>query len=341
MLHVRPEIERLAAGEAQRRVTVVRTGGIGDTLLALPALRILREALPEARVTLVGSRCAQELLPLLRRPPEFLRYDSTALTPLFAEPPARDPAGIFAGADVVIIYTADSGGALVRNAERLCPGPVLPWPVQPPEEVHAACHFASALLAGRPSSPAVDPPALRVPPEEQRWADGWLAGQAERSERAPVAVHPGSGGQRKTWPAERFARLVRTLRERGVGVLMVEGPADREACGRVREQLPEGADVWEPGRVSLVRCAALLSRCDAYVGNDSGISHLAAALGLSTVVVFGPTDPRTWRPPGPAVRVVQADAAGAAHGCRWPQVEAVSRALGQTLPHGRRTPTRG
>jgi len=69
--------------------------------------------------------------------------------------------------------------------------------------------------------------------------------------------------------------------------------------------------------------AALIARCACYVGNDSGISHVAAGLGVPTVAVFGPTDPAVWGPHGPTVRVVRRRAAGDA----WPSVEAVAGAV--------------
>jgi ADP-heptose:LPS heptosyltransferase len=103
-------------------------------------------------------------------------------------------------------------------------------------------------------------------------------------------------------------------------VLLVEGPADEEALAEVRALLPPGTRAATASRPALPDLAALLCRCHAFVGNDSGISHLAGILGVPTVAVFGPTDPRTWAPLGPNAFAVGGRGA-------WPDVRDVLAAL--------------
>jgi len=119
-----------------------------------------------------------------------------------------------------------------------------------------------------------------------------------------IAIHPGSGGAWKCWSAERFAVVADHLLALGHRVLLIQGPADVAAVERVRSivqmlPLPVVAGLNVEG------LAALLSSCSGYLGNDSGVTHLAAAVGTPTVAIFGPTDPAVWAPLGPRVIVLK------------------------------------
>jgi hypothetical protein len=124
-----------------------------------------------------------------------------------------------------------------------------------------------------------------------------------------VLIHPGSGGSAKCWPAERYVALARRLVEAGHPVVWLVGPVERERWG---DRPPVGRDaagaVWlEPDLADL---AGALSQSRAYVGNDSGVSHLAGLVGTRTVALFGPTQPAHFSPLGPDVRIVARAALG-------------------------------
>jgi heptosyltransferase-2 len=329
--------------EACLRMTVVRTGGLGDTILVLPALRLLRDRFPGVRLTLVGSRWAEAIRPLVPYPLEVVRFDASALTPLFGPSAERDPTGVFSESDRVYLYTASPGEDFATNVKRFCRGPVVVRGVEPAPGVHAADHFAAAVDDSESRIPdpgfkeggMMRPPSIRDPGSELRnqtgfvayeplrvadplraWGREWL--ESNGIGEGPVAIHPGSGGRRKCWPAERFAEVAAGL---GRPVVMLEGPADAEACRAFRDRVPSGLSVRMADGLSVTEAAALVSACDAFLGNDSGMSHLAAALGVPTVAVFGPTDPAIWAPRGPCVRIVR----GA--GREWPDVKSVRDAV--------------
>jgi ADP-heptose:LPS heptosyltransferase len=116
-------------------------------------------------------------------------------------------------------------------------------------------------------------------------------------------LHPGSGSPRKNWPLTRFVELAVALRgEAGVEPVFTAGEADEEAAQALKRQTSfkvlEGCSVLE--------LAGALSACDGYLGNDSGVTHLAAAAGAPVVALFGPTDPGLWGPQGENVRIVRA-----------------------------------
>lgn len=296
----------------------MRTGGLGDTILVLPALTWLRERLVKAHLTFVGTHWAEALLPLFPSPLEVVRFDSPRLTRVFGSGPVADTSGMFAEADAVIIYTATPEGDWIRNVSHACQGPVITWPIIPAGKCHAALHFAQALAGASLESSDVPTPTLRVPLEPRAWAEAWWKVRFE-SGGPPVAIHAGSGGARKCWPAEQFAELAGKL---AAPILLIEGPADAGACSRVRALMSSAVPVVEARGLSLLETAALIEQCKLYVGNDSGLAHLAAALGIPTVAVFGPTDPSVWAPLGRRVEAVCSK-----EGAAWPTLNTVLEAV--------------
>src|SRR5262249_20068677 len=167
------------------------------------------------------------------------------------------------------------------------------------------------------------PPTHRATEAERAAARPWRERLGERF----VAVHPGSGSPAKNWPARRFADLAAALGG-GRPWLLVEGPADEEAATIVR-RVP-GAVVAR-GLAPRV-LGAVLAAADLYGGNDSGVTHLAAAWGAPTLALFGPTDPDVWSPLGERVQIVRAtDGVLESLG--------VDEVLGAARREGGRTPT--
>lgn len=313
-------LSRVALARPRPRITIMRAGALGDTLLLLPTLEMLRTSLPRVQLTLVGSAWAEAIRPLLPFPLEVVPVDAPALTPLFGPPPAQDRTGIFATADAAVLYTKSD--ELVRNAMKNCRGPVLVRDPAPPGGVHAAAHLAGAFVRGPLAVGDLPYPELQPTADLREWARAWLAQRLNHGER-PVALHPGSGGRRKQWPAAGFAWLAKEL---GAPIVLLEGPADAEACRQVAAEMPSTLPVARAAGLRVAQVAALLQACRLYVGNDSGMSHLAAALGVPTIVVVGPTDPAVWAPLGPCVVVV-----GPTAGAAWPTPAAILEAL-QRLP---------
>jgi hypothetical protein len=223
------------------------------------------------------------------------------------------------------MYTAAPEGAFVDHARRVCRGPVVVWPVAPAGHIHAARHLAGAIVSAPGDLDALPLPTLQCSRKLRIHTREWLDRQFGQGVR-PVAIHPGSGGRRKCWPAYRFAELAGHL---DAPVLLIEGPADADVCCEFTEALAPSVLVVRVAGVSLPRLAALLVECRGYVGNDSGVSHLAAALGVPTVAVFGPTDPAVWAPRGSKVIAVASFA-----DISWPAVDDVLIAVQRLVEDG-------
>jgi ADP-heptose:LPS heptosyltransferase len=158
-------------------------------------------------------------------------------------------------------------------------------------------------------------------------------------------LHAGSGSTRKNWPAERWAEVIAMLPvERDLRLVLTLGPAEEAAAPALLDALGRLAperQVVIARDLDLFELAALLQGASLFLGNDSGVAHLAAGLGRPTVAVFGPTDPQVWRPRGPSVRTLggneQAGIDGAAliaDEAHWPSVEEVAQVARSLLDAG-------
>jgi ADP-heptose:LPS heptosyltransferase len=238
-------------------VLVLRPGALGDTLLAIPALRALGRACRP--VTLAGHPAAARLLASVGEVDHGQSFDDPSLAWLFSGPPCNDS---------VVAWMAERPRGLPSDA--------LVAPSRPPlMDRHCARYLLGTLAP------------LGV---DLTWDDHPLGVKPVQSDE--ILIHSGSGSPAKNWPAERFAAVIRALRR---PVRLIVGEADQSAAAHLA-----GPRLDHP---SLEELAARLAGCHAYLGNDSGVSHLAGLCGARSVVMFGPTDPAVWRPIGPSVKV--------------------------------------
>jgi ADP-heptose:LPS heptosyltransferase len=125
--------------------------------------------------------------------------------------------------------------------------------------------------------------------------------QARRPiDSSKIIIHPGAGSIRKRWPPARFLKLANVLEKRGLQPQFVCGPAEPELIEEIRNQDRQIHSFSE-----LTDLVDWLESTGGYIGNDSGVSHLAAFVGLPSVVIFGPADPVRWKPLGPKVQIVR------------------------------------
>ena len=144
-------------------------------------------------------------------------------------------------------------------------------------------------------------PKVHLSPEVREWAGQWLGEMKLDQERPLIGIGPGAAfGVSKAWPVQRFAMAAQELKERtGAAILIFGSKEEQKITGQIASQVGPGAfDL--AGRTTLDQAAALVSRLDLMVANDSGLMNLAAGLGVRPLVLFGPTDPPALHPqPGP------------------------------------------
>jgi heptosyltransferase-2 len=279
---------------------------LGDTVMAVPALRALRGGLPGTRIVLAGPWAellrGQDLgdvsVPLGRSWPARLRAaaELRALRPAAALvlPNSFESAASawYAGARRRVGFDADGRSWLLTEA--------LPVPVPRRHQVDEYAQLAAALgVAVLDRTPRLTPP--RDGPEVDE-ARALLEATAASGRRPRIGVHLGAAfGPAKLWPRERTVAFCRLVHEHGGQAILLGTAADDERAAAVRARAPAASVV---GRDRPAVLPALLAALDGLVAGDTGVAHLAAALGTPVVALFGPTDPALTAPRGPATVIV-------------------------------------
>jgi len=278
---------------------VILTGALGDFILALPALLCLRTRFPACRIDLVGN---PSWLPLARQTPAVDRtvsMEAIALHEGFMPAlSARHRLGRFLSSyERILSWFGDREGRFEKNLREALPGRthVFPFHRQAAFPGHVSAFYLDTLRTlGIPCSDRTE--ATAPWPPSQRW-------DPFRTGAGGLSIHPGSGAAPKNWPAEQFRTVARHVRkEWRMPVRILLGPAE-EAQRHFWEGTGESLEVLRG--LSLHQLSVRLAHSALYLGNDSGVTHLAASLGVPTLALFGPTDPRRWAPRGPRVRVLR------------------------------------
>ena len=264
-------------------------------LLTLPAIGALRLAFPNARIEVMGD--ARRLC--LARHPAYANVIADAETwdlhRLFGHGPRvpQQLAAYLAGFDLILSYLPTLDTAFTDNLKRHCRGEVIIWPPHPNAGVHVTDHLMEPVL--RYAKPGLSAEPRVFPGTEHRLAADRFWQSARFPERDVLAVHPGSSGRQKLWPLEGWQHVIAWAADAGLPGILICGPAEEErALGPLLSAL---SPAWQVLRnVPLPTLAAILAKCEVFAGHDSGITHLAAAVGTCTLALFGPTDPRTWGP---------------------------------------------
>ena len=270
------------------RFLVVRPGALGDTILTVPLLRSIRDRY-QWTLTLLGTRSYGLLMP---SGVDFRAIDHPDWLWLFSDASSPLPPDVpwFHRAYIVLMHPERIVANLCRAGTRRC----LTVPSMPPPGIHVVEHLHRGLGL---EPPALEPALIHLRPKERTnviWA------------------HPGSGGPHKCVPLAFMAQMVTHLRERlGWDVVITVGEEDAFLKGH-----PEWPALVGGPRTHLLDSRPLLDLCRElggarlFVGNDSGISHLAAGLGIPGTVLFVATDPAQWAPWAPADQLLIGDGAG-------------------------------
>jgi heptosyltransferase-2 len=278
----------------QGKILVIRGGAIGDFILTLPAIAALRRQFPRAWLEVLGYPHIVRLAEAGGLVDRAQFIEARPLAGFFArqgllEPDMKD---YFSEFDLIVSYLYDPDGIFQSNVGRCTSAPFIAGPHRADEQVglHAAKAYLQPLerLAIFDADPV---PRLRL--------------QQQPDTLSYLALMPGSGSPRKNWPEANWSDLLQALiNETPADLLLVGAEAEAERLQRLAAALP-------PERFRLAQSlplpelGSLLQGGAGFLGHDSGISHLAAALGLPGIVLWGDTAPEVWRPPSPKVVLVR------------------------------------
>ncbi len=275
------------------RILVIRGGALGDFILTLPAIRLLREGYPDNHLEILGYRPIIDIAldAGLADATRSIEYGPMAGFFAPGSDLPEDLVDYFSSFDIVISHLYDPDGFLRGNLERAGVGTLLEgiYKIDEASDEHAARQLARPL---EQLALFLDDSAARIP-------------QLDEPRGRRIAIHPGSGSPRKNWPLDRWAALAESILD-GIPeaeFLVVTGEAEAGLS----------FDDWS---VPFERAHALpypdllveMSRCSLYLGHDSGVSHLASAAGLPAILLFGPTNPDLWAPTNPKCNVIRAPA---------------------------------
>ena len=301
---------RLKKMPAVQSFLVIHQGALGDFILALPALETIRKAFPQAKSVVMGYPRILELVEKRFYSDEISSIDQKGMATFFVREGPLDLmlSQFFKRFDLIVVFGKDGEGTVVGNLRRVCEGQILPINSFPPwdERVHLTDHLLKQFAEyGFPASEPI--PRIRLKESDREAArDFWKRKGVAPEERLKVILlHPGSGSKKKVWPLDRFLNLAHALQDHlGSKILIILGPAEGPEVQRVFEGVKSSEFIMAKG-LTLLELASVMEGCRFFIGNDSGISHLAAALGLPTIAIFGPTDRRVWSPKGEKTFVVQ------------------------------------
>ena len=275
---------------------IYHSGALGDFITTLPAIARWREDRPGERLILLGRPAHASIA----TPPFDETWDAEApvFSPLFSGSVTTDSplAGRLGKVTSALLFAASSS-SLAESLARVGVREIVRQDPFPTSAIHVIDYHLSLFPLRDRGEDRI--PRIRIP---------------ELESQDVVAIHTGSGSAGKNWPRERYIQLAARLIERGERIAWIVGPAETGL-----EPFP-GGDVWRS--LTLPWLAARLARCRLYVGNDSGVTHLAAAAGCPTVALFGQSDPGVWAPRGVRVRILGAGS----HGMRSIELEDVLRA---------------
>jgi heptosyltransferase III len=293
----------------------------------LPALKALRVAHPKANIEILGYPHIAAIADKRFYADAVRSIEYAALSRFFARG-AELPSELrdyFAGFDLILSYLYDPDGIFEENLRRCGAENILRGPSKIVSGMSAAEQLAQPVqelgITVIDLAPRIFPSA-----EDREFACSFL----ENCEPPILAVHPGSGSEKKNWPIENWIELIRAVLS-GIAasrssclscsgtsldkgrlpsrphlfrtVLIVSGEADENARQRLRTSFANESRVRFAYQLPLPQLAALLAQ-STFIGHDSGISHLAAAAGARGIILFGPTDPNVWAPQNKDVSVL-------------------------------------
>lgn len=281
--------------QSRGKILVIRGGAIGDFILTLPAIAALRRQFPEAHLEVLGYPHIVQLAIAGELVDRVQSIEAGPLAGFFARNGTLNPNLVeyFSGFSLIVSYLFDPDEIFKTNVGRCTKAQFIVGPHRPKEteKIPASKVYLKPLER------------LAIFDADHRPRLNLSSGVAHA---APlVALHPGSGSEKKNWPEQKWANLLAHLvNSTAAHLLVVGGEAEGERLQRLTAALPP-ARVRVGQSLPLTDLARLLQGCSAFVGHDSGISHLAAALGVPTIVLWGETVEEIWRPPQEKVVIVR------------------------------------
>lgn len=289
-------------------ILIIHQGALGDLIMSLPALYSMRLFYGQIPWTVTGNPETLSLLHHRFYAREVVSIHHQDWAWLFQEkaPVPNRFRRFLASFQKAYLFSKSKPETLIRGLTRAGLGKVLWIPSFPDVQQNRSLQGLQKEILESENIPWVESEKTIFPaPEDLQSGLEYMRRTLNSKEALPLwAIHPGSGSPHKNWPLEGFLEVAgELLNGKKVQPLFLLGPVEEEASsGMVKTIEGQGFPILRSATPLVL--AGVLSQCAGYLGNDSGVSHLAAALGLPTVVLFGPTDPLFWGPKGKKVKIL-------------------------------------
>jgi len=289
-----PRAELSVVSATKPKILVIRGGAIGDFILTLPAIAALRQQFPQAHLEVLGYPHIVQLAVAGGLVDRMQAIEARGLAGFFARNGelSEDLRDYFSEFDLIVSYLYDPDDIFRTNIGRCSPAQFIAGPHRPDEteRIHATKVYLKPLER------------LAIFEADARPR---LSLNSQPSTVNQLALHPGSGSESKNWPEAKWAELLAQLIESSnLDLLLIGGEAEGERLERLSEALP-AARLEVARSLPLADLAQRMESCVGFVGHDSGISHLAAALSVPSLVLWAETIEETWRPQGERVTILR------------------------------------
>ena len=279
------------------RILVVRGGAIGDFILTLPVFDALREAYPNALVECLAPTGLKELVLTAGLADEFKSLDGREWAGFFVSGGDLDPEIVkwLSQFELIISFLHDSKEVWANNVRKICSARLLQGCARPSDENNQPASIVLLSALEEIGIYEADP----LPRVEM---------DAAQADCFDLAIHPGSGSELKNWPIDKWSEFLDIWLLNNSGrILVVGGEAETGKMNRIRQTMDSGQiDYLLDQPLSEVALSLKSSRV--FVGHDSGITHLAIALGVPSIILWGSTNRTVWGPRHHHVRFIQSDA---------------------------------
>ncbi len=270
---------------ARGKILVIRGGAIGDFILTLPALSALRLHFPTVHLEVLGYPHIADLAVAGRIVDQARSIESRPLANFFARNGvlSSELSEYFSSFEIIISYLYDPDKIFQTNIARCSKAQFIAGPHRPDENLKL--HAAKVFLQPLERLAIFDADSIpKLPINSQIEANNQLA------------FHPGSGSEKKNWSQTKWIELIeRVLDETNHNLLLIGGEAEGAWLTEMFSRLPAERCALAKN-LPLVELAARLQSCAFFLGHDSGISHLAAAMNLPAIILWGDTAEEIWKP---------------------------------------------
>lgn len=272
------------------KILILKPGGIGDTLLLFPAVVELQRHFQDAEIDIIGNREVLSLFADNQSIAKAISIEDRMVSEILSERLNRRASDFITQYDR-LYFLIDDDGTLEGNMKSL----------------NISDYIIASSVQKNSSIPQWKFLAqiMRLNASEQGGYVREFLKNRPIKKRHYILIHPGSGSRKKNWSLNNFTELIKYIRGRfAIEMRVITGYAENDILLQLSNADGAIGDIEIEHNKKLGAIADLLTESSIFIGNDSGISHLAGLTGTASIVLFGPSDPRIWKPIGDTVTTV-------------------------------------